>query len=304
MNNSNVKIASCIPIGALDKYGYQYIWREALAIQAGAFDKVYVYSTARENIDLDLNIANVELVIDDNVLLELDEHGNEVFSIYKIYNAYNNSLRKAKDDGMDFVFCSSINMYIDAINAKNMRKYLNDIKEERKPFGYYAKAFQLYDKICYPNSLLPLIANLDFIDDIKIDIDVMEYKGERFGWRGGLHTNFPFYIIDVFGIETLADFEDKFNWYIKVYMKEWQGKDVYFDASKEIAKFEEKVSKIAINSDYIHTELVECISEKIVVNSLVRSIAFKSKSKNILILKSILIKTLEFFGLMKFIGNK
>jgi hypothetical protein len=304
MNNSNVKIASCIPIGALDKYGYQYIWREAIAIQASAFNKVYLYSTTRDNIDLELNIENVELVIDDDALLEFDENGNEVFSIYKIYNAYNNCLRKAKNDGMDFVLCSAINFYIDAINTKNMRKYLNGIKEEQKPFGYFAKAFQLYDKVCYPNSLLPLIANLDFINDIKIDIDVMEYKGKRFGWRGGWYTNFPFYIIDVFGIETLADFENKFNWYIKVYMKEWQGKEVFFDATKESKKFQDKVSKVAINHDYMHTDLVERISEKVVEDSLVRSIPFKSKSKYILLLKSMLIKILEFSGLIRFIGNK
>jgi hypothetical protein len=185
-----------------------------------------------------------------------------------------------------------------------MRKYLNGIKEEQKPFGYFAKAFQLYDKVCYPNSLLPLIANLDFINDIKIDIDVMEYKGKRFGWRGGMHTSFPFYIIDVFGIETLADFENKFNWYIKVYMKEWQGKEVSFDATKETKKFQDKVSKVAINHDYMHTDLVERISAKVVENSLVRSVPFKPKSKHILLLKSMLIKILEFCGLMRFIGNK
>ena len=303
MNNLNVKIASCIPIGALDKFGYQYIWRESIAIQARAFDKVYLYSTTRDNIDIELNIENVELVIDDDALLEHDESGNEVFSIYKIYNAYNNCLCKAKNDGMDFVLCSAINFYIDDINSVNMRKYLKGIKKNQKPFGYFAKAFQLYNKVCYPNSLIPLIANLDFINDIKIDIDVMEYKGKRFGWRGGWHANFPFYIIDVFGIETFADFEKKFNWYTKVYMKEWQGKEVFFDAARERKKFQNKVGKIAINYNYKNTDLVERISEKVVEDSLVRSIPFKSKSKYVLILKSILIKIFEFFGLMRFIGN-
>ena len=60
---------------------------------------------------------------------------------------------------------------------------------------------------------------------------------------------------------------------------------------------------IAINYNYKNTDLVERISEKVVEDSLVRSIPFKSKSKYVLILKSILIKIFEFFGLMRFIGN-
>jgi hypothetical protein len=304
MKETKTKIAVCIPIGALDKYGYQYIWREVLANQSKAFDKVYLYTTIRANINLDVGIENVELVIIDDVLLDLDANGNELFSIYKIYNAYNQSLLKAKTDGMDFLFCSAINIYIDDVNALSMRNYLNGIKTQRKPFAYYAKAFQLYDKVCYPNSLLPLIANLDFIDDIKIDIDVMEYKGERYGWRGGHHTDFPFYIIDVFGVETLNDFEEKFNWYIKVYLMEWQNKDVSFEREIEIAKFKKKVSKVSINYKYSQKKYIEKFSGKIVADSLVRSIPFKTKSKYLLVLKSMILKTLEFLGLMKYIGNR
>jgi len=304
MNNSDVKIASCIPIGALDKYGYQYTWKEALANQANTFDKVYLYTTTRDNIDLTLDFDNVELIIDDGVLLDVDENGNETFSIYKIYNAYNLSLQKARLDGFDFVLCSAINSYIDDENSKNMREYFRILKLNNEPFGYFAKAFQLYDKVCYPNSLLPFVVNLDFINDIKLDVDVLEYKGKRHGWKGGLHTDFPFYMTDVFGVETLTDFEGKFNWYIKSYMKEWQGKEVFFNSEDEIRKFQSKVGKVAINYEYAQTDIVQLFSKNIPEDSFVRSIPFITQSKYVLLVKSIVIKVLEFFGLMRFIGNK
>ncbi|MCG7531149.1 hypothetical protein MHM98_07260 [Psychrobium sp. MM17-31] len=304
MSSSEVKVAACIPIGALDRYGYQYIWRDALAIQAQAFDKVYLYSTTRQNIGLEINIPNVELVVIDDVLFELDETGVECFSIYKIYNAYNHSLHVAKNEHMDFLFCSAINCYIDDENSHNMRVYLERIKAEGRPFGYFAKAFQLYDKVCYPNSLLPLIANLDFVDDIKIDVDVMEYKGARYGWKGGLQRDFPFYIIDVFGIETLEDFKLKFDWYIKAYMQEWQGKDVFFDAQKEVDKFSKKVSKVVVNESYENKELVKRISQYIVKDSLVRTVPFKSASLPFVLFKSFLLKILSLLGITRFIGNK
>ncbi|MFB0979581.1 MAG: hypothetical protein QMC62_01525 [Alteromonadaceae bacterium] len=304
MKNKNVSVACCIPIGALDRYGYQYIWKEALANHSQAFDKVYLYTTTRANVDLNIEFDNVEFIIDDEVLLDIDENELETFSIYKIYNAYNLSVERAKNDGIDFVVCSAINSYLDDDNSLNMRIYLNKLKANNQPFGYFAKAFQLYDKICYPNSLLPFIINVDFINDITLDVDVLEYNGTRYGWKGGFHDKFPFYFTDVFGIETLADFECKFEWYIKSYMKEWQGENVSFNADNEIKKFQTKVGKLAINHEYKHSEIIEKFSKKIVPEALVRTIPFNVQSKYLLIAKSYALNVLEYTGLIRFIGNK
>jgi hypothetical protein len=132
----------------------------------------------------------------------------------------------------------------------------------------------------------------------------MEYKGARQGWRGGFHKSFPFYVIDIFGLETFRDYEDKFNWYIKNYMRQWRGEEVSFDKEAAIKKFRSKLSKVAVNKKYPRRDLVERYSRMIVKESMIRSVPYKTGSRFRLVLKSHLIKLFELIGLMKHFGNR
>jgi len=301
---SEIKIAACNPIGSLKQFGYQYIWRETLALQAKVFDKVYLYVTTRENVNLDVQIDNVEVIVDDNVLFELDEHGNEIFDIYKIYSAYNRSRIRAAEDGVDFVFNMAINMYVNYDNAPKMRDFCNQLKIEKKPFGYAAKAFQLYDKICFPNTLNPMIINIELENRAKLEIDLIECDGIRNGWVGGHHKNYPFYITDVYGVETFEDLEDKFNWYVKGYMEQWQNKVVKYNKNLEIDKFTKKLGKIAINTDYKDSGEASTIFSNIKKDSLVRSIPFNPSSECFLIFKGWVMKVFRKVGILKLLGNR
>lgn len=301
---SEIKIAACTPIGSLKRFGYQYIWRETLALQAKVFDKVYLYVTTRENVNLAVNIHNVEVIVDDNVLFDLDEHGNEIFDIYKIYSAYNRSRIKCTEDGIDFVFNMAINMYINDENAPKMREFCNQLKIKKKPFGYAAKAFQLYDKICFPNSLNPMIINIELEGRTKLGIDLIECDGIKNGWVGGHHNNYPFYITDIFGVETFNDIEDKFNWYIKGYMEQWQNKVVTYNKNIEIEKFKKKIGKIGINTNYKDNGEASIIFSKIKKDSLVRTIPFNPANEYFLIFKGGIMKILYKVGVLKLLGNR
>jgi hypothetical protein len=304
MNLSNVKIAVVFPIGSIEKFGYQYQTKNILNILSDSFDKVIIASTTRETKKLPVEKENIELITDETLMFQLDNN-KEIFSIYTLYNAEKKCMDVAKKQGFDFVVRMSINMYIDKCNEIKMRKYCEKLKKEDKPYGFSAKAFQLKDLICYPNTLLPIVINLKHLDQFKFDIDVLEYQNKRISWQGGLHKNSDFFIIDVFAIETEKDFKEKYNWYIKSYMKEWQSKDIGpFNYENEKNKVLNKLNKLVVNKEYNYTEINKQIENNYQKESIINKINIDYSNYSTVLIKSYLIKILKVIGIYKYLGNR
>jgi len=299
------KIAVAIPIGSLKKYGYQYHYRLIIRTLSKVFDKVIIASTSRETTRLNLDLKNVDFFFNRSLWFDLDSEGNEIFSIYKIYKAERYCMSKAYDLGMDFVIRMTINMYIDYENAQKMRNYCDYLLYKNIPFGFFAKAFQIGPVMTYPNTKIPGVVNLHYFKDFYFDIDVMEYKGKRYPWKGGIYRQTDFTIIDIIGVETEHDLKNKFEWYIKNYMTEWKNKDIgEFNLENEIIKLEKKLNKTTVNHKYKKSDLTLQVANLYPSNSLANKLELKFTPYLINYLKYLLKPLIFRLGIIKPDENK
>lgn len=302
---NKVKIAVVLPIGSLDKFGYQYCAKHVLNLFSECFDKVIVATTTRETTFLPISKKNVELIVDENIMFDLNAENQEIFSIYKLYKAEKQCMYLAKEQGFDIAVRMSINMYMDELNSKKMRDYCNKLIISNKPYGYYAKLFQLHNIICYPNTLLPTVVNLNYLDNFIFDIDVIEYQGKRIPWKGGIYNKSNYFeVIDIFGIETRHDLEEKYNWYIKSYMKEWKNKNIdEFSFENEKIKLSNKLKKLVVNQDYKYSELNKTFELSFPDDAIIHEIDIKFSNYYFILFKSCIQRILRISGILKYFGN-
>lgn len=246
--SDRLKIAVNIPIGSLTKYGYQYQYDLVIDNLSISFDKVYLSTTIRENFDLNLSkYSNVELIVDEGSLFKI-ENNKEVFELKKLYNTLEISKNKSKKDGMDFLVQMAINTYITKNEVVKMRIYCEFLYSKNKPFGYYGKSFQVYDKVYFVNTLSANVVNLKHADDLYWDVDALIYKEKKYGWLSrSIFESTPFSIIDIYGVLTENDYKNRFYFYEKSFMKGDIGE---FSFKKEIKKVEKKISRIVLNKNY------------------------------------------------------
>jgi hypothetical protein len=250
--SDRLKIAVNIPIGSLTKYGYQYQYDLVIDNLSISFDKVYLSTTTRENFDLNLSkYSNVELVVDEGSLFKI-ENNKEVFELKKLYNTLEISKNNSKKDGMDFLVQMAINTYITKNEAAKMRIYCEFLYSNNKPFGYYGKSFQIYDKVYFANTLSANIINLKHADDLYWSVDTLIYKGKKYGWTSrSIFEKPPFSIVDIYGVLTEYDYKNRFYFYEKKFMKDDFNIDIgEYSFKKEIKKIEKKVLPLVLNKNY------------------------------------------------------
>lgn len=286
--SDGLKIAVNVPIGSLQKYGYQYQYDLVIDNLSICFDKVYISTTTRENLDLDLTkYSNVELVVNENSLFKL-KNNKEVFDLQKLYHTLEISKKMSKEDGMDFLVQMAINTYITPNEAVKMRMYCDSLFSENKPFGYYGKCFQIYNKVYFANTVQANVINLKYSDDLYWTVDALMFKGEKYGWNSrSFFKNPPFSIIDIYGVLTDFDFKNRFNFYEKTLMKNEFDVDLgEYSFKKEIKKMEKKVSRLVLNKNYQMDKNGILIMNRYPKNSI--STYAKLKSSNVYISRFIL----------------
>jgi hypothetical protein len=301
----DIKIACTIPIGSLSKFGYQYHWKTVLNNASKVFDLVYLVTTVRENSQEQFQqYSNVRFIKSPDFLFTETENSKEHFDIYKIYKAYNESLKWAKEDGMDFCLFFSINQYVNTQNSNNLRELARKLYTRNMPFGLCGKAFQIGSVMCYTNTKTPTIINIKHIDDIVMYIDVLDHKGKRIGWQGGLYEDPEFFKTDIYGSFTPRDLEEKYEWYERSYMKDWKGIDPgLFNLDLEITKFRRKLRKLAINQDYEFDETGIEVASQFANDCFAKLYPPKFASYWPIKLKSYLQKTIQRTPFAKLLGN-
>jgi hypothetical protein len=284
-----IQIAALVPIGPLNRMGYQYYWKDIIENHANVFDKVYVCTNLYENIDLKFDYDNVELVYHKDLLLEKNSTGKEEYSQIKVKQAVEAGVEKIRKDGLDFVVMIMINSYLDDENAVKMRKYLKRLKKEKKPFGVYTNAFQIYDKVFYPREIMPYILNLKSLEKKEFSTDKIIIDNVEYPWIGGsLFENTSFTIIDIDGEQTEGDYKEKYNWYHKSLSREMEGKEIgKFNFSERIKNLENRMLTIVVNKDYQLSELGYKIKNSYPENSIFRLTKMKYSNYYIQKIKNI-----------------
>ena len=259
----DLKIAALVPVGPLDRMGYQYYWKDTLDNHSQSFDRVYVCTNLYENIGLEFEHDNIELVYHEDLLKEKDNVGSESYSQKKVKQAVEAGVEKIKNDGYDFIVMIMINNYIDKENMLKMRKYLQNIKQLNKPFGVYGRSFQIYDKICHPSAIMTYILNLNSPEKKEFSNDKIIVDNKEYPWINGLFLDVPFEIVDVYGEYTEKDFKEKHEWYIYQLAKDLNNSnETEFDFKQYISRLENMVSKLVINKRHTKSKVGNLIVSK------------------------------------------
>lgn len=243
-----MKVCASIPIGNLELFGYHRFWKTTLEIQSRNFDKVYLVSTSRSNKNLKIALNNVELIYNEELLFDVNNNGEEIINIYKIYEAEDYAMSIAEKENFDFAIRLPINSYYPYENFSNLKDYLSKLKENNVPVGYNHKAIQFGDKLFYPNTSLPTIINLSLLNLIKFDIDVTIVKNKRMPYKPIHGITSDRYFIDIFGAENIEELDSKFNTYVKGYLKDWKRVESSFNKEDIANSLTQKIVKLKLNS--------------------------------------------------------
>lgn len=107
-----MKIAVILPVGPLDRYGYQYVYDLTIPTMCAFADQVYMISSTRNPTNVsDLLKAhpNLRYISDKRSWFEGDR---EVFSNARYEENVNRMMRRCAKDGMDVAFQIHVNQYI------------------------------------------------------------------------------------------------------------------------------------------------------------------------------------------------
>jgi hypothetical protein len=211
-----MKIAALVPIGPLDRFGYQYTAALALKNHADFFDRVYVIGSSRQVAALP--VSKLVFISDEASLFELDRDGNEILDFPKINLNVNRVKELAKRDGFDLAVEIHINQYVSESNFQGFRDHCRKVLDEKKPFGWVYKSYQYFDKLYYPSHRVPWIANLrDFGTGGIFDSDSIHFGEETHRIQDGTFKEASDHcVVDIMGCYTEKDDEEKFEYYTKV----------------------------------------------------------------------------------------
>lgn len=215
MKSSDIQIAALVPIGPLNRFSYQYNSKLVLENLCLSFDKVYVISSSRENKRLPVDSDKISFISDSSSWFEIGDDNKELFSFEKLNENLISVAGQAKHSGYEFGLHIHINQYIDEKNCLRLKDYCRTIYEGDKAFGYVYKAYQIRDKITYPDTRLPWLINLKHLSGVRFDCDSIHLGGEHVKIASGLYSDAPYYITDIFGEMTEKDFYERYEYYLR-----------------------------------------------------------------------------------------
>ncbi|TFH72271.1 hypothetical protein E3V39_11800 [Gammaproteobacteria bacterium LSUCC0112] len=268
------KVVAIIPIGPLDKMGYQYHWKLAVYSFAQVFDKVFLVTTTAENIGLALDFDNVEVVVEPTAIFAQNNEGDEIFDVWKIYNAIGFGALMAKDYGYDFAFVGSINSVIAIEDRAVLYDYLEYLAKKRCAIGWSRRSFVLGNVVFNENAIIPNIYNLNYINKMKLGIDCISngiFKFKITKYYGFKIAGCPIFY-DLLGAETESDFVRKYEWYEENYR-------IQLSRPGKKKQFQDHIDKLArsvlANCTVMaekHPKIVTCASDLFVSDSVARQV--------------------------------
>ncbi len=156
-----MKIAIVCSIGNLHRFGYHHIHEVVLKSFCSFADKVVLISSSRDA-KVAVRSSKIQLVSTAQTWFDIDENGNECYSIDKLVANMNQGLDILAAEGFDIALVIHINQYIPETKSENIQQYLQDFLHRDKPYTWLYKMYQCGPQLFEADRRLPWIYNLHY----------------------------------------------------------------------------------------------------------------------------------------------
>jgi len=154
-----MKIAAIVPIGYLDRMGYQHVWYECVGSIASFADHVYLVSSVREP-GATFAQSNVTMISDEATWFARTPEGAEWFDAYKVMENVNSAAHLAASEGYDVGVCLMVNNYVPVEARAILRWRCEGVAEHPGVVHFLYRRDQLGDQMFGASVQLPFMVNL------------------------------------------------------------------------------------------------------------------------------------------------
>ena len=207
----SVRIAAVVPVGYLDRMGYQHTWPVCRDNLLDAVDDhVFVDSVRRPPLDgRGLWISGPE------TWFARQPNGSYWFDAHRVMENVNVGVGCAGAMNCDAALVLMCNNYIP--DADLIYNAAEAMLEADEPFAYYYRMDQLAGKMFGPSVRLPWLVNLRHRADLRFSVDCLVVDGEIVGMeRGDYSLDAGPLVVDVQLEMTVGDLAEKMN-FIRCY---------------------------------------------------------------------------------------
>lgn len=257
-----MKIGICTPVGRLDKFGYQYNSSTILKNLQNFADEVLVVSTSDFNKHEDFNgFEKVSCISNPDTWFDVKD-GEDIFSFNKLIENHVLAMDYFKKQNFDIFLSVHINQYIPQSSYKGLYKVFEKMLQNKKPFEWLYKKYQVKDLLFDADVCLPWILNLNIDNPYRMYSDSIKHinTNEQVSIR---HGHFKSYndiaIIDILGEETVNDVMEKHNFTIKelrILTNEYNpsnASNLSFDEKKYLHYYLSKTNQKKLSNDALDT---------------------------------------------------
>ena len=155
-----MKIGIVCQIGNLEKFGYHHIHEVVLQSFCSFADNVVLISSSREP-HFRANDSKIQLVSSAQTWFDLDENGNERYSLDKLVSNDNIGLGILTENGFDIALFIHINQYIPETHFESLRHYTQGDDMSRVEWKATAKRARLVVKNYEPERQQSVLVAID-----------------------------------------------------------------------------------------------------------------------------------------------
>ncbi len=156
-----VKLAMVVPIGPLDRLGYQYVAQHCIKSMCNAADTVYLASTTRENEAGPYpGDGRATIISDVTTWFDLDEKAGEHFDAGLVMDAVNEGALQAQLGGCDAAVCIFVNNYVGLAAGYWLRMEAEQMLADDRGYADYYRRDELAGQAFGTSIRMPYIVNL------------------------------------------------------------------------------------------------------------------------------------------------
>jgi hypothetical protein len=183
-----VKIAAIVPIGYLDRHGYQHVYRECVGSIAAFADHVFLVQSVREDTGaraLCEEHGNVSLVSGDATWFGRTPEGAEWFDAYRVMENVNLGAGIARAEGYDVGICLMVNHYVPEGARAALRQACLEMVAFEAAWTWYYRRDQLASMTFGASVRLPFIVNLELEREWRFSADALAVRDEVYRMERG-----------------------------------------------------------------------------------------------------------------------
>ncbi|MCB0330432.1 MAG: hypothetical protein KDD70_12235 [Bdellovibrionales bacterium] len=213
----DVSIAVQIPLGPIERMGYQYNTALVLENMAHYFDHVLVISNSPETTSLPFSSEKLEFISGPSEWPSDSGSCAARFDLEQIHRNNDRGLALLADRGFDICIQGDILQYLDDQNAEKLYSLCKEMVRNGRAWEYKYRGFQILDRIYVPSLRGARIINLHFFEKGKMRLraDQLEVGDQIFRAERGMFHDAPCFFIDIYPpLWTEDDYQEKYDYYL------------------------------------------------------------------------------------------